>query len=250
MTKLLSVGVCALGLMLATGAAGCSKKDDKSSKSEAKKDDKADKADKDKKTTDVAEKKDDTAANAPKPAAGGDVTAGGATTKPTAVTPGAAAATGDLGPEIKKAVDEVCKCKDEACAKAISLRMRSLVMKKMAALPSKDKMAFVMKLQKDYKADMDRAKKCAEKFKPAEGKSTGKGLGPAVMKKLSGFADNLCKCKDIKCAQGVQKQMQTWGMEQAKKKTKPNDAEKKAMMPIMKKMGQCYKKLMMAGKKK
>jgi|GEM_PF-6364110 len=241
MTKLLSVGVCALGLMLATGAAGCSKKDDKSSKSGAKKDDAADK---DKKTTDVAQKKDDNAANA----AGGKAAAGAATTKAAAVTPGATAATGDIGAEIKKAVDDVCKCKDEKCAQAINLRMRSLVTKKMAALPAKEKMVFMMKLQKDHKADMDRAKKCAEKFKPAEGKSTG--LGPAVMKKLSGFADKVCACKDMKCAQAVQKQMQTWGMAQAKAKAKASAAELKAMMPIRKKMGTCFRKLMIAGKKK
>lgn len=257
MTKLFGISALILGLTFAAGTtSGCDKKDDKA----AKKDDKKDEAKKDEAKKDEA-KKDEAKKDEPKKdeaqkdeAKADDKTKADDASKTAAaeVKPGAttAAAGGDLGPDIKKAVDEVCACKDRACAEAVSMRMKTLVTGKMATMKQEERMAFAMKLQKEHATDMKRAEECAKRFASAtDGKTTptGSGLGAAGMKQVSQFADKVCACKDNACAQGVMQQMMAWGMKN--KGLKPTPEEMQKMMPIQKRMGECYKKLMMAGKK-
>ena len=80
-------------------------------------------------------------------------------------------------------------------------------------------------------------------------KKKGGGASDA-MAKMSEFADEMCKCKDAKCAQDVSDKMTKWGQEQAKNQKEPpkmNEADTKKAQEIGTKMGECMTKAMGAG---
>ena len=75
------------------------------------------------------------------------------------------------------------------------------------------------------------------------------GAGDA-MAKMQEFADEMCKCKDAKCAQDVSDKMTKWGQEQSKNAKEPpkmNEADTAKAQEIGKKMGECMTKAMGAG---
>lgn len=71
-----------------------------------------------------------------------------------------------------------------------------------------------------------------------------------AMAKMQEFADEMCKCKDAKCAQDVSDKMTKWGQEQSKNQKEPpkmNEADTAKAQEIGKKMGECMTKAMGAG---
>ena len=62
------------------------------------------------------------------------------------------------------------------------------------------------------------------------------------------FADDMCNCSDMACAQGVSDEMVRWSQEQAKSQTAPpdlTDEEQKRAVEIGERMGNCMQKAMM-----
>jgi hypothetical protein len=76
-------------------------------------------------------------------------------------------------------------------------------------------------------------------------KKKGSDAGNA-MAKMSEFADEMCKCKDAKCAQEVSDKMTKWGQEQSKNAKEPPKMNE-AAQEIGKRMGECMTKAMGAG---
>ena len=77
-------------------------------------------------------------------------------------------------------------------------------------------------------------------------KGAGGGAGEA-MAKMSEFKDEMCKCKDAKCAQDVSDKMTKWGQEQSKNQKEPpkmNEADTKKAQEIGTRMGECMQKAM------
>ena len=71
-----------------------------------------------------------------------------------------------------------------------------------------------------------------------------------AMAKMQEFADEMCKCKDAKCAQDVSDKMTKWSQEQSKNQKEPpkmNEADTAKAQEIGKKMGECMTKAMGAG---
>jgi hypothetical protein len=80
-------------------------------------------------------------------------------------------------------------------------------------------------------------------------KKKGGETGEA-MAKYTEFRDEMCKCKDAKCAQDVSDKMTKWGQEQSKNQKEPpkmNEADTKKFADIGKEMGDCMQKAMGAG---
>ena len=72
----------------------------------------------------------------------------------------------------------------------------------------------------------------------------------AAMSKMKEFRDEMCKCKDAKCAQDVSDKMTKWGQEQAKGAKEPpkmNEADTAEFQKVGKEMGECMTKAMGAG---
>lgn len=72
----------------------------------------------------------------------------------------------------------------------------------------------------------------------------GNDMDEAV-NKMGSFADKLCKCKDVACAEGVKKEMDAYG-ESVEKKFKgkePSKAQIEKMMKSMGKIQECMEKL-------
>ena len=76
-----------------------------------------------------------------------------------------------------------------------------------------------------------------------KGKTTGDGLA-----KMSEFKDEMCKCKDSKCAQDVSAKMTAWTQEQAKgdHPTKLSEADTAKAQSISDELGTCMAKAMTA----
>ncbi|HUS27136.1 MAG TPA: hypothetical protein VMZ53_01460 [Kofleriaceae bacterium] len=74
-------------------------------------------------------------------------------------------------------------------------------------------------------------------------KSSGDGLA-----KLSGFKDEMCRCKDAACAQDVSSKMTTWTQEQAKgdHAGKLSDSDTAKAQKISDELGACMAKAMTA----
>ena len=71
---------------------------------------------------------------------------------------------------------------------------------------------------------------------------------PSVMELFERFADDMCNCSDMACAQGVSDEMVRWSQEQAKSQTAPpdlTDEEQKRAVEIGERMGNCMQKAMM-----
>ena len=72
----------------------------------------------------------------------------------------------------------------------------------------------------------------------------------AAMAKMSEFKDEMCKCKDAKCAQDVSDKMTKWSQEQAKNQKEPpkmSEADTKKAAEIGEQMGKCMQDAMGAG---
>jgi hypothetical protein len=81
-------------------------------------------------------------------------------------------------------------------------------------------------------------------------KKKADGGAANAMAKMQEFADEMCKCKDAKCAQDVSDKMTKWGQEQSKNQKEPpkmNEADTAKAQEIGKKMGECMTKAMGAG---
>ena len=72
------------------------------------------------------------------------------------------------------------------------------------------------------------------------------GAGEA-MAKMTEFKDEMCKCKDAKCAQDVSDKMTKWSQEQSKNQKEPpkmNEADTKKAQEIGEAMGKCMQTAM------
>ncbi|HSD87283.1 MAG TPA: hypothetical protein VLB44_07200 [Kofleriaceae bacterium] len=77
-------------------------------------------------------------------------------------------------------------------------------------------------------------------------KKGGDGAGEA-MAKMTEFKDEMCKCKDAKCAQDVSDRMTKWGQEQSKNQKEPpkmNEADTKKFQEVGEAMGKCMQTAM------
>ncbi len=75
------------------------------------------------------------------------------------------------------------------------------------------------------------------------------GAGEA-MAKMTEFKDEMCKCKDAKCAQDVSDKMTKWSQEQSKNAKEPpkmNEADTKKAQEIGEQMGKCMQTAMSGG---
>src|SRR4029078_1684440 len=80
-------------------------------------------------------------------------------------------------------------------------------------------------------------------------KNGGGGAGEA-MAKMSEFKDEMCKCKDAKCAQDVSDTMTKWSQEMSKTQKEPpkmNEADQKKAAALGEEMGKCMQTAMGAG---
>ena len=78
-----------------------------------------------------------------------------------------------------------------------------------------------------------------------------KGGAGEAMAKMGEFKDQMCKCTDKKCADGVQESMNKWSADNAKsagdKPEKPSDEDMKKMQEVGTKYGECMAKAMGGG---
>jgi len=78
-----------------------------------------------------------------------------------------------------------------------------------------------------------------------------KGGAGEAMAKMSEFKDKMCACKDKKCADDVQDQMNKWSADSAKnagdKPEKPDEKTMKEMQDVGTKYGECMAKAMSGG---
>ena len=80
-------------------------------------------------------------------------------------------------------------------------------------------------------------------------KKGGDNGAAAAMAKMTEFKDEMCKCKDAKCAQDVSDKMTKWGEEQSKTQKQPpkmNEADEKKASAIGEEMGKCMQTAMAA----
>ena len=82
-------------------------------------------------------------------------------------------------------------------------------------------------------------------------KKKGGGGGAAeAMAKMTEFKDEMCKCKDAKCAQDVSDKMTKWSQEQSKNQKEPpkmSEEDQKKAAAIGEEMGKCMQTAMSAG---
>ena len=72
----------------------------------------------------------------------------------------------------------------------------------------------------------------------------------AAMAKMTEFKDEMCKCKDAKCAQEVSDKMTKWSQEQSKNQKEPpkmSEEDTKKAAAIGEEMGKCMQAAMGAG---
>jgi hypothetical protein len=80
-------------------------------------------------------------------------------------------------------------------------------------------------------------------------KNADGGAGEA-MAKMTEFKDEMCKCKDAKCAQDVSDKMTKWSQEASKTAKEPpkmNEADTKRAQEIGEQMGKCMQTAMAGG---
>ena len=81
-------------------------------------------------------------------------------------------------------------------------------------------------------------------------KKKGGGGAAEAMAKMTEFKDEMCKCKDAKCAQDVSDKMTKWSQEQSKTQKEPpkmSDDEQKKAAAIGEEMGKCMQAAMSTG---
>ena len=79
-------------------------------------------------------------------------------------------------------------------------------------------------------------------------KGGGESAG-AAMAKMTEFKDEMCKCKDAKCAQDVSEKMTKWSQEQAKNQKEPpkmSEADTKKAAALGEELGKCMQTAMAA----
>lgn len=79
-------------------------------------------------------------------------------------------------------------------------------------------------------------------------KGGGESAG-AAMAKMTEFKDEMCKCKDAKCAQDVSEKMTKWSQEQAKNQKEPpkmSEADTKRAAALGEELGKCMQTAMAA----
>src|SRR5258705_8016998 len=77
-----------------------------------------------------------------------------------------------------------------------------------------------------------------------------KGGAGEAMAKMEDFKNDMCKCKDSKCAEDVSKKMMEWGQAQSKDQKEPpkmSDEDQKKAAAITKEMTDCMQKAMGTG---
>ena len=80
-------------------------------------------------------------------------------------------------------------------------------------------------------------------------KKKGGGSGEA-MAKMTEFKDEMCKCKDMKCATDVTEKMTKWGQEQSKGQKEPpkmSEADTAKFAKVGEEMSKCMQTAMGAG---
>jgi hypothetical protein len=81
-------------------------------------------------------------------------------------------------------------------------------------------------------------------------KGGGEGTSAAAsLQKMAELKDEMCKCKDAKCAQDVSEQMTKWSQEQAKNQKQPpkmSEADTKKAGEIGEALGKCMQEAMAA----
>ncbi|HEX5063987.1 MAG TPA: hypothetical protein VFV99_31625, partial [Kofleriaceae bacterium] len=73
-------------------------------------------------------------------------------------------------------------------------------------------------------------------------KKKGGGGAAEAMAKMTEFKDEMCKCKDAKCAQDVSDKMTKWSQEQSKNQKEPpkmSEEDTKKAAAIGEEMGKC-----------
>src|ERR1044071_2755569 len=77
-------------------------------------------------------------------------------------------------------------------------------------------------------------------------KKKGGSSAGAAMAKMTEFKDEMCKCKDAKCAQDVSDKMAKWSADNAKneKDQKMSDADQKKAQAIGEELGKCMQAAM------
>ncbi|HEY5926329.1 MAG TPA: hypothetical protein VIV11_31805 [Kofleriaceae bacterium] len=81
-------------------------------------------------------------------------------------------------------------------------------------------------------------------------KKKGAGGAGEAMAKMTEFKDEMCKCKDAKCAQDVSDKMTKWSQEQSKNQKEPpkmSEEDTKKAAAIGEEMGKCMQAAMGAG---
>src|SRR5262245_23921966 len=81
-------------------------------------------------------------------------------------------------------------------------------------------------------------------------KKGGAGGAAEAMAKMSEFKDEMCKCKDAKCAQDVSDKMTKWSQEQSKNQKEPpkmSEEDQKKAAAIGEEMGKCMQTAMASG---
>ena len=81
-------------------------------------------------------------------------------------------------------------------------------------------------------------------------KKTADGGAGEAMAKMTEFKDEMCKCKDAKCAQDVSDKMTKWSQEASKNAKEPpkmNEADTKRAQEIGEQMGKCMQTAMAGG---
>ena len=80
-------------------------------------------------------------------------------------------------------------------------------------------------------------------------KKKGGGSSGEAMAKMTEFKNEMCACKDAKCAQDVSDKMTKWSQEQSKnqKDSKPTEEDTKKFAAISEEMGQCMQTAMGGG---
>lgn len=121
---------------------------------------------------------------------------------------------------------KMCACKDAKCADDVSKELRE--MRKSNKGKDKDK--------EPSKADVEKLMKARQQYRKCEKELMEKaGADHPAVKKMAGFADEMCKCADKACGDKVMKQMREMrgGARGLRKHTREHT----------KRLGECYAKL-------
>jgi hypothetical protein len=138
---------------------------------------------------------------------------------------------------------KICACKDTACLDGVHKEQEEWMKKFEEKADKKKDVKPTEAQEKKMDAIEKETNACEEKLEAAD----AKGQAEAYMKEMNGFADAMCACKDMECANGVNDKMTKWSEEQTKKEgraPKFDDATMKQMTDVATRLGECNAKLM------